>query len=734
MKPLKIIVLSFLLSSGISAPAQQLWTKSKLTSKMAKICTYAHTYELYNINYDLLERLSNNNSFTIELPTEDGSVHSFVVHQNQLLPEKLQAKYPYLKSFSGHQADKPSVSVRMELTDVGLTAMIKSEQTTLFIDPHTSKDQLYIVHKKEDENKLPEQNSICSTTGEPIYANKTTATTQVSNSGVLRKYRLALACNHQYAQTVTGIINPSKSFVLSKMMITINRVNEVYEKELAISMQFVENNDTLIFNREDADPISVYNSDPGTMLFMNQKYCDSLIGNDNYDIGHVFTTGAGGLSQVGCVCQATIKAQSVTGSSSPFNDGFDIDYVAHEIGHEFGSQHTFNNNINGSCGGNAFKDFAYEPGSGSTIMAYAGICQSDNLQTNSDAYFCASSLLQIESYLNTTWGKSCGTFIPTNMKAPAVESYTATYYIPTATPFELIAPKVTDSNTNGNTTYCWEEWDLGDFGKQLRNTDSFGPLFRSYAPTASPVRTFPKLSMILSQTNSNAGNDFAQGEKLPTVSRKMKFKLTVRSTQDTLGSFTFNNDSVTVYSQAGGPFRVTSQATSGITYVGGGQQKVTWDVANSTQSPINADSVDIYISTDDGATWAYNMGTFPNTGSAILTLPNPNVSTLNARFKVKGHKNVFFSVNKERFNLYNNPGTYGDIKVFPNPARNELTILSGDKGTISIVAINMLGQTVWKGDVDFLSVVDVSNWAKGNYILLMQDLNGQKWQRRQVID
>lgn len=704
----------------------------------------------------------------IALPLPDGTFSEFKVWETPIMPRELAAKYPQIKTFTGTAVSDPMVTAKLEYTLYGFSAMIFDGDNTSFVDPYDNySDGLYMVHYKRDEQRAFTERMHCEFKDpaglpggeavelQPVTDGRTTTVQKTVNGHTLRTYRLALACSHQYAQAATGVAAPAIAAVLSKMTVSMNRVNGVYNREFAVQMNFVANEDTLIWptttgSINGTDPFDAANSSGATCLGINQTQCTNRIGAANYDLGHVFTTGGGGISGVGIVCNNSQKARSVTGLPSPVGDGFDIDYVAHEMGHEFGSRHTFNNNSDGSCGGNASSNYAYEPSSGSTILAYAGICTPDNVQAHSDAYFHASSLVQIQSKLAGS-ENVCAAKTSTGNKLVYLPAFTASYKIPYKTPFELIAPTAVDSVADTAVSYCWEQWNKGDFGKRIKDTYFQGPIFRSYSPkNYDTVRTFPKMSMILSGNLTAVTASGALGEKAPDTARFLTFKLTVRNIKDGYGCFLFPDDTIHVDAVSTGAvnnyggFRVTSQNGFGITYTHGSAQVITWDVVGTDAAPFNVANVKIYMSTDAGNTWAYFLGTFPNTGSASVMLPTLSATSNQVRFKVKAEDNIFFNVNTKNVTVSTSPaavhGPLGGahaldqmVKVFPVPAHNVIHITS--EATIYGQVVNAAGQVMWCGNVARAEDIPAASWPRGLYIVRLRNMaNGDEVARTVVLE
>jgi hypothetical protein len=373
------------------------------------------------------------------------------------------------------------------------------------------------------------------------------------------------------------------------------------------------------------------------MLSQNQSNLDTVIGSANYDFGHVFSTGGGGVASLGVVCRAGVKARGVTGSSQPVGDPFDVDYVAHEIGHQFGANHSFNGNAGSCSGGNRNGPTAYEPGSGSTIMAYAGICGAQNLQLYSDDYFHGVNLDEIVAYSTVGSGNGCPVVTPTRNQPPVVDAGPGGFTIPSQTPFTLTGSA---SDPNGDAlTYNWEEFDLGPAGAP--NNPLSPPFFRSWPSVASPARTFPRLPDLVN-------NSTVIGEVLPNVTRALNFRLTVRDNR--LGGGGVNSANVGFnVTTAAGPFAVTAPNTA-VVWAGNSQQNVTWNVAGTTAAPVSCPSVAISLSSDGGFTYPITLvSNTPNDGSQSIVVPN--IATTTARVRVACASNVFFDISNANFTI-----------------------------------------------------------------------------------
>lgn len=693
---------------------------------------------------------------TISLPTPDGGMRDFIVWQDPMMPADLAARYPDIKTFTAHAVGNQMVTAKLDYTLFGFHAMIFDGQKTYMIDPYSrANDGIYMVHYKADEVRTANQRMRCdvkSSSDEQNPLQEESMMTQGTklpkmaartvNGYKLKTYRLALSADNFYCAAVGGT---TIALALSAMTTSMNRINGVYEREFSVKMNFCSQEDNIIWTTASGgvngtDPFNTIDNNGGACLGVNQTTCDNRVGSANYDIGHVFTTGGGGISSLGVVCTAGSKAQSCTGSPSPVGDGFDIDYVAHEMGHEFGSEHSFNNNNDGSCGGNAVAQYAYEPGSGSTIMAYAGICDPDDLQMHSDPYFAVTSMTQIISALNGS-ENTCAVATATSNLLTAVPAFTASYTIPYKTPFELIGPSAVDSAADTATTYCWEEYNRGHngqgFGARLVNTFKDGPIFRSYNPVYNPTRVFPKVSMVLSGTLSNAGIEGAEGEKAADTARFLTFKMTVRDILNGNGCMVWPDDTIhldVISTGATGGyqgFKVTSPA-AGASWKSGTSKTVTWNVVGTNAAPVSCDSVDIYISADGGYTWPTHVGRYINNGSATITVPNM-ATTSQARVKVKGAGNVFFNVNAGNFTLAVDNVTLpeSDVKVYPVPASGEVFVTISGAKSFNAKVINAVGQTIWSGTMSQKATLDVSKWAKGVYYLQLneQDNNAQAVKR-----
>ena len=592
--------------------------------------------------------------FILALPMPNGELEHFRLVETPVMHKDLQAQFPDIRCYTGAGIERPHAVLRFDQTPFGFHAMVLSEGPTYYMDPVEPgvRDHHMAYWRSDFYATTPKQMQSCEAlpgrsgldqvprTGKRVLPMGRQRGSGVPDDGPshsfqpvtgnqLRTYQLALACTGEYAAYHGGTV----AGALAAMNTSMNRINGIYERDFAIRMTLVPNNTAVIFLNAGTDPYS--NSDGVTMLGQNQTTCDNLIGASNYDIGHVFSTGGGGVAYLQAPC-TSYKAGGVTGSSAPVGDPFDVDYVAHEMGHQFGANHTQNN----SC--NRVVSAAYEPGSASTIMGYAGIC-APNLQNNSDDHFHNHSYNEILAYSINGAGSSCATITSTGNIVPTVEAGTNGLYIPKSTPFELTAVA---SDGNGDAlTYNWEEYDLGPAtasgDNNLTNPSGTQPIFRSWPSNTSPTRTFPRPLNLVANTT-------VLGEHMPSYTRELKFKCTVRDNRAGGGGVAQDLVTLQVTGNAG-PFVVTAPNTA-VNIQAGVPTTITWNVASTNLTPVNCSTVNIFLSTDGGYTWPHQVATgVPNSGTASVTLPN--VPTNQGRIKVKAAGNYFFDISNTNFTV-----------------------------------------------------------------------------------
>jgi hypothetical protein len=577
------------------------------------------------------------------LPMPDGTFARFAVEESPVMEAPLAAMFPEIKTYRGRGLDDRAATVRFDWTPQGFHAQVLSPNGSVYIDPlFRGNTELYAVYyKREYRSERP--HVPCLTGGDAedhahhlrddhdygFHEGGPDGAVAGGGSVVLRKYRLACAATGEYTQFHGGTVAAG----LAAVTTMVNRVTGIYEVDVAVSLSLVANNHLIIYTNPASDPYS--NFDAFAMLSQNQSNLNSVIGSANYDVGHVLSTGGGGVAGLGVVCNNSSKARGVSGLPSPTGDPFHVDYVAHEMGHQFRANHTFNG-INGSCsGGNRNGSTAYEPGSASTIMGYAGICGPDNLQSNSDPYFSFISQQEMRSFVTGT-GNACATQASTPNNPPTVNAG-ANYTIPSRTPFTLTA---TGNDPDGDLlSYTWEQRDLGSAQALSAPDNGFSPIFRSFLGTTDPSRTLPRLQSVLSGV-------LVPGEKYSTTDRTLRFRVTARDHYPSGGAFATGDMQLTVVAAAG-PFQVLTPL-AGANWTG--IETVTWDPAGTTASPILTSHVNILLSTDGGLTFPdVLVANTPNDGSEVVAFPNVNSST--ARIKVEAVNNVFFNISPGNFTL-----------------------------------------------------------------------------------
>lgn len=736
MKKYYKISLLFFFFASISVFSQSIWTKqdSKLRI-IGEALEYRETkpasFELFNVNMNLVDKklpITPNQETIMELPTPNG-VQRFLVKEASVFSDELAAKFPSIKSYVGIGIDDVTARVRFSKSKVGFHAMITSGNYPMYlIDPYTKDKKTVIAFYK---NKVSKSNFECLVEENVSKVNQRSFQKNANaNDGKLRLYRMALIGTSEYSQfhltnqnvSASATDNEKKAAVLSVMNTSMTRINGVFERDLGVTMQLVANNDDLIFF--DAATDGLTNSDINLLVEESQVKCDFVIGSANYDIGHVFgwvdDESGNGLAGGSVVCEAGQKAKGAAMRKKPLGVLFDIDLVAHEIGHQFGANHT----QNGDCNRN--NATAVEPGSGSTIMGYAGFCV-PNVQNNSDAYFHAVSIAEMWNYVFTT--ATCAFETATNNTAPIANAGTD-FSIPKSTPFVL---KGAATDVGNSLTYNWEQIDNQTATMPPVATSTVGPMFRSLPSSTSPNRYMPAIATVL------AGNTASTWEVVPSVARVLNFSLTVRDNVLNGGATHRDDTKITVDGNSG-PFLVTSQNNIiPVQWKGAGVETITWSVANTTFSPVNCDYVSIMLSTDNGVTFDTIIAKkTPNDGSQDIIVPNLDLT--NGRIMVKAFNNIFYAVNTSTISI-KKVEIKNTFLLYPNPTKNkELTLgfITEASKKIIVRLYNLLGQLIQEDVYEnsenyFLNKMKYYSVAEGLYILKVT--NGSiKFSKKIIID
>lgn len=597
----------------------------------------------------------------ISIPNSNGKLERFEMFEASNFDAELQAQYPNIRAYAGKGIDDKFAQIRLSFGIGSLQTMVfRADSATEFIEPYNQDATIFALYSKDNIVKKAPFTCLTVQEQEIVNLGRSVVTTFSSNPN-LRTMRLALSCTAEYSNYFGATSASQSGLVMTAFNNTMSRVNGVNNRDLAIHMNIVSQSTNVIFYNPATDPYSdattgangAWNTELQNTLSSSLTGPATSLANNNaaYDIGHLFgaSGGGGNAGCIGCVCvndtASTTDKNKGSGFTSPgdgvpVGDSFDIDYVVHEMGHQLGANHTFSMSNEGS-------GVNMEPGSGVTIMGYAGITDQD-VASHSIDIFHAASIDQIQTNMAT---KTCPTTTAITHGTPVVTS-PGNFTIPKSTPF-MLTGSATDTGGTSSLTYCWEQYDNATSTQTAANsaasaTKASGPNFRTYLPSSSPTRYFPNMTSVLAGQTTTSGDEIVV-EALSSVTRTLNFRLTVRDNITGQGQTNYANSVVTVANKDA--LTVTYPAVSNTNvYATGSTHTITWTGTTSSttghQTISGGSTVDILFSKDGGLTFPYTLlSATPNDGSQAVTLP-AGVSGADCRFMVKASGNIFFNVSK----------------------------------------------------------------------------------------
>ncbi|MBE4950048.1 zinc-dependent metalloprotease [Chryseobacterium culicis] len=726
---------------AVAANAQ--WSRGLPEQKIIKKSDHSVYYQLDldQIRTQLLRapKIGEGAPITISIPTLEGKIEKFTVNSFPVMDETLANQYQ-LGSYVGIGIDDPSKYIRFSVAPNDFQSMIiGTDGKYEFIEPATSDKSYYSVHRKTNKsghaftcNTKEDKESVAN-----LEKLKNAGTVAKSNNKTFHTLRLAMSVTGEYTAYFGGVAG-----ALTQINATLSRVNGVFEKEFNLHINAIDA-PNLIFTNAATDPYST--SD--LMCKWNNELMNTLHGgaygvtDASFDIGHLFgaSGGGGNAGCIGCIGSNDISTTSYTaaqsdcqdaggiyyaytspdnykgsGFTSPANnipqgDDFDIDYVAHEMGHQLGDNHTFSRNE--GTGSNTY----VEPGTGSSIMGYAGLWGTMSVQPHSDAYFHSVSIDQVQANLAAV---TVDVETPINNNPPVVTAMNTTYTIPKSTAFVLTA-SATDPDGDA-LTYCWEQVNSSSLSGGVTKTNigntSSGASFRSWAPTASPTRYFPKLATVLGGAVKNT-TDF---EAASTVARTTNFRVTVRDNKPGGQAQTaYATQTIVVGSAAAFTVNTTSLTPNA-------NSTITWTVSGTTASPYNVANVKIDYTEDMGATWTDLAASVPNNGSASVFIP-ASLAGKTIHLRVSALGNVFYAVKQAAVAsllAVSEAGNVKSVKIYPNPAEDVLNVMNVSANAAYEI-FNAPGQLISNGTIGE-GKINVSNLVKGVYFITISNGKEEK--------